>query len=219
MRSNMKRVGFNTKSRGIYKITNTINGKVYIGRTNNFYKRYHQHLTAYRKQDPKKSNQYLLNSYNKYGFDNFTFEEIYYCLCEDECKTMENHFMGLYNSHDSSFGYNLRKDTDGGMLVSEETSAKISKRLKAEWASGVRDGHSDKLKNAWVDRDREVQSLLMSKTLTKYYYCINDCFSVKLHYKDLVELGLKSVISNFFRKKSDRVLCKGYIVERFRYES
>ena len=145
----MKYIGFKTKSCGIYKITNMINGKVYIGRTKNFYQRYHQHIGAYRKQDNTKSNQYLLNSYNKYGFDNFTFEEIYYCLFEEESKIMETHFMGAYNSFDSDIGYNLRKDAEGGMLVSEATSRKITERLKKEWGSGVRDEHSDKLKASW----------------------------------------------------------------------
>ena len=214
----MKYIGFKTKSCGIYKITNVVNGKVYIGRTSNFYKRHHQHLTAYRRQDSTKSNQYLINSYNKYGFDNFTFEEIYYCLCKDESKFMEQYYMELYNSFDSDVGYNLRKDTEGGMLTSKATSHKITERLKKEWESGIRDDHGEKLKASWEYRDHEAQSKLMSKTLTKYYYCINDNLDERLHYKELVELGLSWAIGKFKRSNSDRISLKGFIVERFKYE-
>lgn len=219
MRSNMEYIGFKTRSCGIYKITNKINGKVYIGRTNNFHNRHRQHLYAYKKQDSSKSNQYLLNSYNKYGFNNFTFEEIYYCLSETESKVMEQYYMEIYNSFDSDTGYNLRKDTEGGMLISKATSHKITDRLKKEWESGIRDEHADKLKASWEYRDREAQSKLMSKTLTKYYYCIDNDLTKKLHYKDLVALGLSWAIGKFKRSNSDQILLKGFIVERFKYES
>lgn len=39
----------NLNKTGVYKITNLINGKFYIGSTSNsFYNRYHQHLSDYK---------------------------------------------------------------------------------------------------------------------------------------------------------------------------
>ena len=105
------------------------------------------------------------------------------------------------------------------MLTSKATSHKITERLKKEWESGIRDDHGEKLKASWEYRDREAQSKLMSKTLTKYYYCINDNLDERLHYKELVELGLSWTLGKFKRSNSDRISLKGFIVERFKYES
>ena len=215
----MNYIGFKTKGGGIYKIENLVTGKVYIGKTGNFYKRYHQHLTSHRRKEYHKSNRLLLDDYEIFGIDNFTFEEIYYPLLKDESDIMESYFMEEYNSFNSDTGYNLRKDTETGMIASDMTSSKISERLKKEWSKGFRDGHSDKLKESWNNRDREAQSNLFTKILTKYYYCLNQDYDVKLHYKDIVDLGLKACMSSFSKKGKDLVICKGFTVERFKYEN
>lgn len=59
----------------IYKITNTINNKVYIGQTiKPVEKRFQQHKNNYTK--PYFSQLVLYKAFNKYGIENFTFEEI-----------------------------------------------------------------------------------------------------------------------------------------------
>ena len=65
---------------GIYKITNKIDGKCYIGQSSNIKKRFkdHRYDLKYNKHD----NPYLQNAYNKYGKDNFKFE----ILCEEKKK-------------------------------------------------------------------------------------------------------------------------------------
>ena len=70
------------------------------------------------------------------------------------------------------------------MVTSNFTSSKISNRLKKEWSSGVRDGHSSKLVKAWSNRDREFQSCVMSKALTKYYYTIDGDINNRIGYKN-----------------------------------
>lgn len=214
----MEYLGFKTKSSGVYKITNTTTGKVYVGQTVNFYKRFHGHRSAYFRKDTDKVNCVLLDDYEKYGFENFTFEEIYYCIVKEDLPHMENHYMMEYDSFNSEYGYNLITSDGCGISVSEYTSSKISDRLKSEWSNGIRDQHSDKMKKSWVTRDRCKQSTLMSKTLTKYYYCIDNDLSNKLLYAQLVDLGLSNALNTFHRKKTDKVLCKGFVVERFKYE-
>lgn len=214
----MQYIGFRTKQTGIYKITNTINGKIYIGRTSNFNRRYVQYLYDFENQRSRSVNQHFLNSVNKYGLDNFEFEELYYCFTEDESLVLEIEFMNMYKSTNSEFGYNKRQDSEGGMIVSNETSLKISNRLKKEWRLGVRDGHSEKLKASWENRDRVKQSELFSKSLTKWYYVVNENYDNKLFYKDLVDIGLKNSIGKFSEKKSNKVVFKDFIIERFEYE-
>lgn len=57
---------------GIYKITNIINNKCYIGCCTNFQRRYRKHLCVLKKQ--KGVNKHLQNAWNKYGEENFVFE-------------------------------------------------------------------------------------------------------------------------------------------------
>lgn len=200
---------------GIYKITNLINKKVYIGRTKNFKRRYGQYLYDFKFRRIKNINVYLLNSMEKYGFDNFTFEIINICSLEDSLK-LEVEYMKLFKSLDGKYGYNLRSDSEGGMITSKRTSSKISERLKQEWKQGKRFKHSEKLTESWKNRNRKNQADVMSKNLTKYYYIINNNFEEKLNYNKLVEKGYKNVISSFHRKKNDSVIFKGMKIERFK---
>lgn len=57
------------KIQGIYKITNKLNNKCYIGQSVSIFYRWYQHRN-------KKSNLHLYNSFDKYGINNFTFEII-----------------------------------------------------------------------------------------------------------------------------------------------
>ena len=60
------------KVSGIYKIINKINGKYYVGSSNDlFYRIKNRHLNSLLKN--KHPNKYLQNAWNKYGKDNFEF--------------------------------------------------------------------------------------------------------------------------------------------------
>lgn len=60
---------------GIYKITNIINNKLYVGSTSsNFNKRWNCHKSTLRRN--LHGNKYLQNSWNKYGEQSFDFEII-----------------------------------------------------------------------------------------------------------------------------------------------
>ena len=59
---------------GIYKITNKLNGKVYIGQSINIKQRWKQHRTN---ATVRKENLYL--AFQKYGLENFSFEVLETC--------------------------------------------------------------------------------------------------------------------------------------------
>ena len=117
----------------IYKITNTINGKIYIGQTiRSLDDRIDDYKRGY-------GNGHLNNSINKYGFTNFTFEVIDTATSIDELNEKEIDYISKYNSTDKAIGYNIAL---GGKncLASPETLEKMSKAHKgkkqsAEWVA------------------------------------------------------------------------------------
>jgi group I intron endonuclease len=139
----------NKNKSGIYAIINRVNNKIYIGKTKNFYKRYHQYLYDIKNKKTEHINTYLLNSIIKHKSENFRFEiiEILNLNKINLFNEKELFWMDIYNSCIKLKGYNLRRDSSTGMIVHEETSKKISERLKKEWLEGIRKDHSKKLKN------------------------------------------------------------------------
>jgi group I intron endonuclease len=209
----------NKNKSGIYKVENIVNGKVYIGKTKNFYKRYHQYLYDIKSKNTNRINRYLLASIEKYGIESFTFKVVEFCDLED-IASRELYWIQELNSTNREYGYNLRLDSSTGMVTHPETSEKISKRLRREWESGARDSHSEKLKLSWKHRDKLVQGLTFSKILTKYKYVITsqDGKSVDMFYRDLKLNALHGVLGKFKKHKSNLVNFKGLIIERILHE-
>ena len=204
---------------GVYKITNTVNGKCYIGRTTCFYRRSHHYIYDFNNQRSRQINDYLLRSMIKHGLNKFTFSVIEICDM-DFVEDRELFWMEYFNSTDRDKGYNLRKDKSGAMIVHDLTREKISKRLRVEWESGIRDDHSDKLKLSWNHRDRSAQSKLMSKNLTKYIYLVQGAdFTGKVPYKELREMNLHGCLGKFAKYKTNIVDFKGYRIERIKIET
>ncbi len=87
----------------IYKITNKINGKIYIGLSRRSLEK--------RKQDYKRrylSQDYLiLRAMKKHGFENFIFEEIDNAKTINELSEKEKYWIKFYNSRNKRIGYNI----------------------------------------------------------------------------------------------------------------
>lgn len=212
------------KKCGIYCIKNIINGKVYVGKSKNIYKRIHQHLYDLRNNRIKNENSYLLNSWNKYGNENFEYFVLEFLeIDENLVKNRELYWMNKLNSLNREFGYNLRQDSSTNMITNKETSLKISNRLKDEWSSGIREKHSEKLSKNWNENPNRkiIQSKIMKTNLTKYKYKIYTLDNKYLgiyDYSKLVEFGFKSVLSTFQRSKLDKVQFKLHLIERIKIE-
>lgn len=88
---------------GIYKITNIIKDKPYIGQSKNIKKRWEKH------RNYTSGSRAITSALKLYGLDNFTFEIIHRCIVDDLDK-WEIHYIKKYDSL-SPNGYNL---TTGG---------------------------------------------------------------------------------------------------------
>ena len=89
---------------GIYKITNKLTNKVYIGSSVVISNREYKHFWMLQKNIH--DNSHLQKSFNKHGRNNFIFEVVEYCL-ESELIEKENYYITFYKSNESNFGYNL----------------------------------------------------------------------------------------------------------------
>lgn len=78
---------------GIYAIVNLKNGKIYIGQTANFRKRFTAHKSFLR--TGSHPNHHLQAAWNKYGEGAFEFKKLEYCSVEDLDKR-EQHYLNTY---------------------------------------------------------------------------------------------------------------------------
>lgn len=89
---------------GIYKITNLINGKIYIGQSVDINKRWRQHKRNSRIKG-REYDKYLYKAFRKYGLENFSFEVIEECSRE-LLNEKETYYIQYYKTNDETFGYN-----------------------------------------------------------------------------------------------------------------
>lgn len=112
----------------IYKATNLVNGKVYIGFDSNWPKRKDEHLWAAFRGE----NITFYNAIRKYGPDNFSWEVIYQSTDGNHTKNgMEEFFIKEHHSHihfENSNGYNMTLGGEGtlGHVQTQKTKDKIS---------------------------------------------------------------------------------------------
>lgn len=109
---------------GIYRITNTANGKYYIGSSISLDKRFRDHVNALRRG--KHENEYLQNAWNKYGEGCFLFEVEEEIVNRDDLLIREQWYLDNTQCLDRSLGYNIRLSANSTML-SEESKEKIRK--------------------------------------------------------------------------------------------
>lgn len=117
---------------GIYKIENITNGKVYIGSSQNIFRRWKEHK---RDLNGNKHHSYHLQAaWNKYKENNFIFSIIEQCN-QDVLLDREQHYIDLYMSADGYFGYNESPYAGKPYMTDEQRAyyGKIaSERLQGE---------------------------------------------------------------------------------------
>ena len=109
----------------IYKIENTVNGKVYIGQTKDPERRKKEHFGGLKRN--KHENPYLQSAWNKYGEDNFNFEVI---DSGENYNQLEKYYIEKYKSNNSNYGYNILSGGEEPPLWKGESSykAKLNQR-------------------------------------------------------------------------------------------
>lgn len=116
----------------IYKITNIVNGKIYIGKTDNPTRRWYKHKL----ESKKYLNRYLYRAMNKYGLENFTFEIIHENIPNSEIDSYEIKYIKELNSKAPN-GYNMTDGGEGtiGRPMKESTKEKLRIANKNKFVS------------------------------------------------------------------------------------
>ena len=129
----------------VYKITNNINGKVYIGITTcSLEYRWSRHLTEGRNENNTK---HLYKAMRKYGLDNFSIKQIDSTDDFEELGRLERYYIKKYNSQSPEKGYNL---TAGG--ESNQWDANPAAKLSHEDVVQIREIYAMcelKLEECW----------------------------------------------------------------------
>lgn len=126
----------NNRNIGIYKITNLINNKFYIGSSSDLKKRLYEHRRELNLG--VHANKHLQSAWNKYGEENFKFEvieTIESTLCTNKyLRDLETKYIQEFKCYEDSIGYNFIPGGIGTLNLpcSEEKKKKISNANKGK---------------------------------------------------------------------------------------
>lgn len=133
----------------IYKITNNINKKIYIGQTTTTLSK---RIACYKSntKNKKNYNQRILMSMIKHGFNNFKIETIDVAKTTEELNAKEIYWISFYGSINVLKGYNV---APGGNFQSKEII-----KLRADKLKG---------KNKSTETKEKIRQSLLGKKHTK----------------------------------------------------
>lgn len=142
----------------VYKTTNLVNGKIYIG------------------QDVSNKLWYfglgilLLRAIKKYGKDKFKKEILEVCNSKEELNKREIYWISALKSTDPKIGYNLSEGGTGGDLLTDNPNRDIiveKRKGRIPWNKGLTKEKNESLKSASIKRIGQKRSkksrLKMSK--------------------------------------------------------
>jgi len=149
----------------IYKITNLINNKIYIGQVYNksIEARFNRHCDG---ANPK-SKSYLSRAIYKYGKDNFKYEQIEECYSIKELNEREQFWIAYYNSTNNTIGYNLTSGGEGGntyLCKSAKEMAVIKSKI-SNANKGKNNGNSNQLKIKSIITEEEHHFDTLNETI------------------------------------------------------
>jgi hypothetical protein len=154
----------------IYKTTNLVNGKIYIGKDS--------------KNDPTYlgSGIILKAAISKYGVDSFKKEVIEECDSKDKLDEREIFWIKEYNTTDRNVGYNVARGGTGGDTTSnhpnkdkiiEARNKKVSESLIGHYVSDEARKNQSISHTGWFDRmakeEQEEYRIKQSIALKEYY--------------------------------------------------
>lgn len=185
----------------IYKITNKINGKVYIGQTirkYGFKQRYSYDLAKNTK------NLHLKSSIEKYGIENFDIDEEFdIAYSKEELDSKEKYWISYYKSNNTNFGYNLQDGGSNGKPT-QEVRKQMSKNnpkymLGKHHTEETKKKIGARLKGRTLTPMKEETKLKISKTLTGRKLPMETKIKIKKSRKNINQYGKNNPMARAVR--------------------
>ena len=109
----------------IYKIENSVNHKIYIGKTTrSLEERWKEHVSGSKHPSPT---SHLYNAMKYWGIDKFNISVLVECS-EDDLDETERRMIEEYNTRNPDIGYNMAEGGTGGILWREGEHPSIGKQ-------------------------------------------------------------------------------------------
>lgn len=109
----------------VYKHTNIVNGKIYIGITNDCKRRWRNGGIEYKPKEGRKSA--FWNAIKKYGWRSFKHEILCDGLSFSEACAKEKELIAKYHSTDKNIGYNIASGGNGGRIYDVHPKGMLGK--------------------------------------------------------------------------------------------
>lgn len=137
---------------GVYKITNTVNGMIYVGSSIDVVNRWWQHRKELR--SGKHHNDKFKKAFKKYGEEAFVMEVLEVCP-QETLREREQAWIHATKCTERRVGYNLTTCVDSpnrGKKMSKEACAKMSKAGRGKKKPPFTEEHKAAIKAAWERR-------------------------------------------------------------------
>lgn len=150
----------------IYLITNRVNNKQYVGKTQKGYlNRFKEHINAYSHGE----RQYLHCAMNKYGAENFKVELLAQ-VEDDSWEFWEKYYIQQLHTHYTEGGYNVTRGGDSNPMDDPAVVAKHDKICKSEYFRNLQRELQKGRKHS-----EETKELCRRNTLANLDVCMKGC--------------------------------------------
>ncbi len=149
----------------VYKYTNLINDKIYIGQT-----KYSLEKRAEKNGINYKGSKYFYRAIQKYGWENFSPEILKDNLTQEEANELEEYYIKFFDSINPLIGYNIRPGGNNSEL-SKESKQIISEKAKNRYKDKTNNPmygktHSDEAKKKMSKVKTGKNNPMYGKTLS-----------------------------------------------------
>jgi group I intron endonuclease len=176
----------------VYRVTNLINGKIYVGKSKN--------------NDPKYfgSGPLIKNAILKYGLENFRKDILCECNTLSDLNEREVFWIEKLNTTNRAVGYNLTKGGDGGdtfssrSIISQNITREKLKEKNTNLTELTKEKHRQNTKKLWKNSDFREKVLSKKKEVES-----------TTEYKEKFSKRMKEVFSTEENRRKRSVNSKG----------
>lgn len=136
----------------IYLITNTLDGKIYIGK----------HSSNKLNDKYFGSGLHIKRAIKKYGKENFIKEILAYTDNQESLNWMERYYIKKYKAQDQEIGYNISPGGDGGCVYGEKHPM-LGKHLSDEHKRKISDSEKGRYVKHSEETKRKIGEALKGK--------------------------------------------------------